>query len=145
MLAIASLMEDSRAVESLNAFLRASLPHFAPPIDSAAQLQVLQLSVQATTIGALVGNSDLITVTNCDALRFSSLQMPISAEHPDTQTNRQRLDVARQADEAIAKRRPSLKDLDEIRSYMRQHKVEVLGPAGLSLLQSRQETLYPPL
>jgi|GEM_PF-2985507 len=145
MLAIASLMEDSRAVESLNAFLRASLPHFAPPIDNAAQLQVLQLSVQATTIGALVGNSDLITVTNCDALRFSSLQMPLSAAHPDTQANRQRLDVARQADEAIAKRRPSLKDLDEIRSYMRQHKVEVLGPAGLSLLQSRQETLYPPL
>lgn len=145
MLAIASLMEDSRAVQSLNAFLRASLPHFSPPIDNAAQIQVLQLCVQATTAGALIGNSDLITVTNCDALRFESLQMPISATHPDTRANRQRLAVARQADEAVSRRRPSLKELDEIRACMRQHKVEVLGPHGLCLLQSRQEVLYRPI
>lgn len=145
MLAIASVMNDTRAVESLSSFLRSSLPCFSPSISNPAQLQILQLCVKAITTGDLVGQRDIITVENCDCLRFSTLEMSLSESHPDTANNRQRLELVRQAQEVVSERRPSLRELDELRTHMRQHKVDVLGPPGLKLLQSRQDAMYPPI
>jgi len=145
MLAIASVMNDTRAVESLSSFLRSSLPCFSPPINNPAQLQILQLSVKALTSGDLIGQRDIVTVENCDCLRYGTLEMPLCESHPDTANNRQRLGLVRQAQEVVAERRPTLRELDELRTHMRQHKVDVLGPAGLDLLQSRQDAMYPPI
>jgi hypothetical protein len=143
MLAIASLMNDQRAVESLSSFLRSSLPCFAPPIKNAAQLQILQLSVRAIISGDLIGQRDLITLENCDCLRFDSLSLPISENHPDTRHNRQRLALAERTRDAFIEQRPTADELDEYLQHLQLHKVDVLGPAGLDLLSSRQDTLYP--
>ncbi len=145
MLAIAQLMQDRQAITSLSCYLKSHLPCFAPPIEHAAQLQILQISIKAIESGHLIGNRDIITVANCDMLQWRSLYQALSDDtHPDTNANRHRQENIRsllpEADSS-----PSLEQLNMIRTALKVHSVEVLGPAGLDKLKCVQPVLYDPI
>lgn len=145
MLAIAYLMQDRLAIDSLSSFLSNHLPCFAPPISSAAQLQILQLNVRAINADNLIGNRDIITVTECDMLQWRSIYKAFSDDtHPDTRKNRDRLDAMRPM-LPRENQPPNLDQLQSLRTALKGHSIEVLGPAGLAELHCVQTVLYEPI
>ena len=145
MLAIAHLMQDHLAVNSLGSFLKSHLPCFAPPIAHASQLQILQLSVKAEGSGNLIGERDIITVTQCEMLRWPSLYQSLSDDsHPDTNTNRQRLEAIRRLLPESGQQ-TSLAQLQALKNTLKEHAIEVLGPVGLDKLHCLQPILYAPI
>ena len=144
MLAIANLMNDRRALDSLSSFLHSSLPCFTPPIRHLAQLQIVQLSIKAFSKEALIGRRDVISILDTSLLRFNTLSMDISEEHPDTLCNRKRLEAISLFTSKLNGKQPTLNELRQFQSNLREHKVEVLGPAGLDLLNSVQRSLHRP-
>ena len=145
MLAIANLMQDRRSIDSLSSFLKNHLPCFAPSLSNASQLQILQLSVKAINSGSLIGDRDVIRLSKCDLLQWRSLHKALSDDtHPDTKTNRHRLEVIRQCvpDQG---QRASLSQLQQLKESLSGHAVEVLGPSGLDQLHSVQTVLHEPI
>ena len=145
MLAIAELIQDQHAISSLGSFLGSYLPCFSPPISNYAQLQVLQICVKSGGCKDLIGSQDVIKVESCDLLQWRSLVMEFDENtHPDTKINRQRNDCIQRL-MPVDSSRPTLQQLDSLRSALGIQSVEVLGPQGLNQLHTLHPVLYAPI